>query len=203
MVPYSVLSSVTGFPSLPTSMKRSWPSGSSTSVAPERGPREDHAGDAAVASVGIVEGVLLHVALKAGNRIRKGRGVVGAPDGDGDVLLDDLAAFDLHLHLEGFGLDVAIVHGLDELRAVFGQRIGILARFPDRCSACRAACRPRPSAKPGLPLVRPRQAAADILGIDPAAQRQLSGDGGDHGCDRLPKALRSRRYPQISPCCRS
>ena len=141
------------------------------------GPREDHAGDAAVASVGIDEGVLLHVALKAGNRIRKGRGVVGAPDGDSDVLLDDLAAFDLHLYLEGFGLDVAIVHGLDELRAVFGQRIGILARFridvqrAERL-AVRAIC------EADLPLVRPRQAAADILGIDPAAQRQLSGDGG-------------------------
>ena len=142
------------------------------------GPREDHAGDAAVASVGIDEGVLLHVALKAGNRIRKGRGVVGALDGDGDVLLDDLAAFDLHLHLEGFGLDVAIVHGLDDLRAVFGQRIGILARFriDDAQRAERLAVRARGEA--GLSLVRPRQVAADILGVDPAAQRQLSGDGG-------------------------
>ena len=142
------------------------------------GPREDHAGDAAVASIGIDEGILLHVALKAGNRIRKGRGVVGALDGDGDVLLDDLAAFDLHLHLEGFGLDVAIVHGLDDLRAVFGQRIGILARFriDDAQRAERLAVRARGEA--GLSLVRPRQVAADILGVDPAAQRQLSGDGG-------------------------
>lgn len=132
-------------------MKRSWPSWIVHVGRAGEGPREDHAGDAAVASIGIDEGVLLHVALKAGNRIRKGRGVVGALDGDGDVLLDDLAAFDLHLHLEGFGLDVAIVHGLDDLRAVFGQRIGILARFRiDVQRAERLAV--RAVAKPVCPL---------------------------------------------------
>ena len=142
------------------------------------GPREDHAGDAAVASIGIDEGVLLHVALKAGNRIRKGRGVVGALDGDGDVLLDDLAAFDLHLHLEGFGLDVAIVHGLDDLRAVFGQRIavgtiGIDLEFSERMVK-KISLFVR--GETGLAFIGPRLCAL-VLGIDDVIELQRSGDG--------------------------
>ena len=126
-----------------------------------------------------LESVLFHLTLKAGDIFRKGRGVVGAIDGDGDFLLNGLAAFDLHLHLESFGHGVALVHGLDELRAVFGQRVGVAAVGVDLEFTERVVKRLpfRVRGIDGLPGIRPRQLAADILGIDPVRERELPGDG--------------------------